>query len=111
VVRKTNERRDSSVEFGKIVQAVDTLTEESLLTRQKTDKLVTCVAEMKITLESFKQQENSAHVRMSKIEEAIDGEDGIKASLNRGKGMFAGVTLAAGAVGGFVSWGWHKIFP
>jgi hypothetical protein len=101
----------AAIEFGKIVQAVDTLTQESALTRQKTDKLVTCVAEMKVTLDSFKKDENLAHLRMSKIEEAIDGEDGIRASINRGRGMFAGVTLAAGSVGGFLSWVWHKLFP
>ena len=108
---KKNTVQATAIEFGKLVQAVDTLTEESSLTRQKTDKLVTCVAEMKVTLESFKKEEHSAHTRMSKIEEAIDGEDGIKASLNRGKGILAGVTVAAGAVGGFVSWSWHKLFP
>ena len=111
MAKKNTVLQSTAIEFGKIVQAVDTLTEESLLTRHKTEKLVTCVAEMKITLESFKKEEQSAHTRMSKIEEAIDGEDGIKASLNRGKGMFAGITLAAGSVGGFVSWGWHKLFP
>jgi len=97
---RNKERRSSAVQFGQMIQSVDTLTEEVRLLREKTDETSVTVGGMKIVLDAFQISENSTHGRISNIE----------GQLNRGKGMLAGLTMASGAVGAFVASAWHKLF-
>jgi hypothetical protein len=87
-----------------MVQAVDTLIEDSRLSREKLDELSITVVSIKTKVDAFSVEEGKAHTRISNIE----------GTLNRGKGLLGGLLIAAGAVGSFVheiaTSIWHKIF-